>query len=60
MTTHVDGAVPSVAPDPGDGNPDDGILDDGGPGRHPSEFDDGSQWIAIVYDVPWAWRQQGA
>ena len=45
MTTHVDGAVPSVAPDPGDGNPDDGILDDGGPGRHPSEFDDGSHWV---------------
>ena len=45
MTTHVDGAVPSVAPDPGDENPDDGIRDDGGPGRHPSEFDDGSQWV---------------
>ncbi|MDT0348381.1 hypothetical protein [Pseudonocardia charpentierae] len=45
MTTHVDGAVPSVAPDPDDGNPDDGILDDGGSARHPSEFDDGSQWV---------------
>jgi hypothetical protein len=45
VTTHVDGAVPSVAPDPGDENPDDGNLDDGGPGRHPSEFDDGSHWV---------------
>jgi hypothetical protein len=45
VTTHVDGAVPSVAPDPGDGDPDDGIPADGGPGRHPSEFDDGSHWV---------------
>ena len=35
MSTHVDGAAPSVAPDPDDGEPD----------RQPSGLDDGSQWV---------------
>ena len=35
MSTHVDGAAPSVAPDPDDGEPD----------LQSSELDDGSQWV---------------
>ena len=35
MSTHVDGAPPSVSPDPDDGEPD----------RQSSGLDDGSQWV---------------
>jgi hypothetical protein len=35
VSTHVDGAPPSVSPDPDDGEPD----------RQPGGLDDGSQWV---------------
>jgi len=35
VSTHVDGAPPSVSPDPDDGEPD----------RQPTGLDDGSQWV---------------